>query len=221
MYGMGNSNNRNPTASVPFRWPIVLALAVVIVTLAVVIWLVARRRSKGGGGAREAWQDEYDVQTRNASVCPGDSDIDVLKALIGSSSSAAASDARGYLDGCSQVNARLQVLNRLQLDVQRSACTSDLTALLARVNENAYPHPIVSQKVAELRTMVQERMRRCSLYDANQEIDDLDSKPGAAKMILLALFVIGIAVLLVMLGKKYLAKQPAAESLPAEVNAKP
>jgi hypothetical protein len=211
MNGMENSTTSTSTPSKPFRWPIVLALAMVIVTLAVVIWLVARRRSNGGGGAREAWQDQFDVQTRNATRCPEDNDIQILKALIGLSASAAANDARDYLDGCSQVNAHLQALNQLQIQIEGSNCTKNLPRLLALVNEEAYPHPIVSQRVASLRTMVQERMRGCSLYDANRAIDDLDSKPSTAQMILGASFVVGIAVLVVMLSKKYLGKRSAAD----------
>jgi hypothetical protein len=206
MNGMENGTTSYSTPSKPFRWPIVLALAMVIVTLAVVIWLVARRRSKGGGGAREAWQDRFDVQTRNASRCPEDDDIRNLQAMIGLSSSAAANDARDYLDGCLQVNAHLQVLNTLQLEVENSNCTQNLTQLLARVNNEAYPHPIVSQRVASLRAMVQARMRNCSLYDANRAIDDLDSTPSAARMILGTSFVVGIAVLVVTLSKVFFKK---------------
>jgi hypothetical protein len=212
MNGMENSTTSTSTPSKPFRWPIVLALAMVIVTLVVVIWLVARRSSNGGGGAREAWQDPFDVETRNASYCPLDPTIENLESMIGLSTSAAADDARKYLDGCSQVNERLTALNNLQIELQNSKCTNNLTELLTQVNQLAYPHPSVSQRVASMRTMVQARMHQCSLYEANRAIDDLESKPTAAKMILGASFVAGIVVLAVMLSKKYLPKLSAADA---------
>lgn len=189
------------------RWRIALALVTVVVTLAVVIWLLVRRKSPGRNGEREPWQDRFDLETRNASRCPDDTLIATLKAMIGSSSSSAAIEARAYLDECSEVNRRLVLLSNLQLSINQATCQeTDLVNLGRQVNDLKHPHPAVSERVATLQVMIDERMRTCSLHDANRAIDDLKSETSSASMIMTMAFLVGIVALTIVLGKKFFGK---------------
>lgn len=196
---MNNAAAGNNQATSNIRWPLIaLAGVVVLVVIALVVWLVVRSRSRSG--PREAWEDQFEMQTKNRTVCP--LETDTLKAQIGDLGTSAAIDAYSYLIDCDAVNESRIALNMISTQLSKNPSCDQISGLRDGVQRVISDDSRVNAQKKDLLNQLNVRSSACSRGAAREQLDRTKSEPTSAQQMLSIVFITVVFSFLVYGGIK-------------------